>query len=160
MCQVSSTETTETVPAEQSSAEHRRFVVALRGAGHTATSQRLAVARALCETRGHVCVEHILAWVREHHPHLQMNKTTVYRALDLFLHLGLVREIRYGGERAQYELTSRGNHIHLVCSICGGLLELDCDVAMELRREAQLRQGFVIDLRTVPLYGICAACRR
>jgi len=67
----------------------------------------------------HICAEHILKGVVCAARRLRMNKTTVYRALDLLLESGLVIEHRGADGRAQYEPASRGRHSHLLCRRCG-----------------------------------------
>lgn len=141
-------------------AERAHFQETLREGGHVLTAHRAAVIDVICRLAGHICAEHLLGAVRSLHPSLRMNKTTIYRALDLFLDLGLITEIKCGEGRAQYELVSRGRHSHLLCHDCGKLLYLEEDVAAALRADLERQLGFVPDIASHPLAGLCADCRK
>ncbi len=108
---------------------------------------------------GHICADHILKAVTVRHPELKMNKTTVYRALDLLLELGLVTEHKCGDGRAQYEPAARGRHSHMICRGCGQLLDLDEGIAAMLREGLRARHGFRAELESYPIFGLCASCR-
>ncbi len=132
----------------------------LRGRGLRLTFQREAVCETIFNCVGHICAEHILSAVSANHPRLRMNKTTVYRTLDLLLDLGLVTEHKCGEGRAQYELASRGRHSHLICRECGALMDIDPDVANSFRDQLCLRYGVQVDLEGYPVVGLCPECSR
>ena len=131
----------------------------LRERGHRLTLQRQLVFETVLGCPGHICAEHILAEVSERRPSLQMDKTTVYRTLDLLVELGLVREHRCGEGAAQYEPAARGPHNHLLCSRCGTLHNLDEAVASVLRSTVFGAHAFALDLDAYPIVGVCASCR-
>lgn len=138
--------------------ERKQIVATLQEQGLRLTPQRQAVCEAIFGCPGHICAEHILEAVSVRHPDLRMNKTTVYRALDLLLELGLVLEHKCGDGRAQYEPASRGRHSHLMCRRCGELLDIDEGLATTLREELRSRHGFRVELESYPLFGLCASC--
>ena len=132
---------------------------ALRDRGLHLTAQREAVYEVVLGCPGHICAEHIQQAVSASHPELRMNKTTIYRTLDLLLELELVTEHKCGDGRAQYEPAARGRHSHMICRGCGQLLHLDEDVAAQLRESLRSRHGFHVDLESYPVFGTCADCR-
>jgi Fe2+ or Zn2+ uptake regulation protein len=111
--------------AAEIAAERQRLRTALNEGGHGATARRLAIYDILLETNDHICVEHILEHLTEQHPTWSVNKTTVYRTLNLLLELGFVYEMRHDDGRAQYELALHGPHGHILCTACGQLQDLD-----------------------------------
>ena len=139
--------------------ERKQVVAALQEKGLRLTPQREAVCQAIFSCPGHICAEHILMVVSERCPHLKMNKTTVYRTLDLLLELGLIIEHKCADERAQYEPASRGRHSHLICRGCGELLDLDAEVVSALQEGLKARHGFRAELESYPIFGLCASCR-
>lgn len=139
--------------------ERHQIAAALVERGLRLTPQREAVCEAVFGCPGHICAEHILEMVSDHHPDLKVNKTTVYRALDLLMELGLITEHKCGDGRAQYEPASRGRHSHLLCRRCGQLLDLDDGVAVTLREGLRALHGFQAELEGYPISGLCAACR-
>jgi len=122
------------------------------------TVQREAVCEAVFNCAGHICAEHILIAVSAGHPRLRMNKTTVYRTLDLLIDLGLVTEHKCGDGRAQYEPASRGRHSHMICRECGVLMDMDPELAVGISNGLRNRHGFRVDLESYPVFGVCPSC--
>src|SRR3954470_21936272 len=83
----------------------------LRARGYRLTPRRLMVVEVLAANGGHLTVEEILAAVRACHP--QINKTTVYRTLEMLRELGIVVMTDLGGGKLEYELISHPHH-HLI----------------------------------------------
>lgn len=138
--------------------EAKQVTERLRERGLHLTAQRRAVSDAVFGCPGHICAEHVLNVVRERQPQLKVNKTTVYRALDLLVDLGLVTEHKCGDGPAQYEPAQRGHHSHLICRSCGALQNLDDDLAASLAASLRQRHGFRAELDSYPLFGVCAKC--
>src|SRR5438874_361404 len=67
-------------------------------------------------------VEDILCGVRAAYP--IVNKTTVYRTLELLQQLGMVVVTDLGGGCLEYELLSRPHH-HLICEKCHARIEVE-----------------------------------
>jgi Fur family transcriptional regulator, ferric uptake regulator len=133
---------------------------ALRTRGLRLTTQREAVCEAVFNCPGHICAEHILEHAAATYPRLRMNKTTVYRSLDLMMELGLITEHKCGDGRAQYEPASRGDHSHMICRCCGTLFDLEPQLATDFREGLNARYGFRVELESYPILGLCSSCRR
>lgn len=139
-------------------ADRQAVSAALRDRGLRLTSQREAVCEAVFGCHGHICAEHILHAAAQR-ARSRLNKTTVYRTLDLLQELGLVVAHRCADGRAQYEPASHGAHAHAVCRKCGALFGIDAEVAASFRSEMLSRQGFMPDLEAYPVSGLCSSCR-
>ena len=146
------------LPENVRRAERKRLQAILRERGYSATARRLAVYDVLLEVNDHICAEHILEDIQEKHPAWHVNKTTVYRTLDLLQELGLVYEMRHTDGRAQYELTLHGPHGHLFCTVCGRVQDVDVEAAAAFRQALCAKQGFDVDLVDNALLGLCAQC--
>jgi Fe2+ or Zn2+ uptake regulation protein len=144
--------------ASRRTAERRRFAVALNEAGLARTRQRATLYEVLLEANDHICVEHLLARARALLPDLRLNKTTIYRNMEHFIQLGLVRQIQGGDARAQFEPAWLPEQSHLMCAQCGVVEHLGERETAHLAAGARAR-GFTLDLVHVPLLGICADCR-
>lgn len=86
---------------------------------------------------------------------------TVYRMLELFVAIGVVRTVLLPRGRVGYELISpfRAHHHHLSCEQCGTVLDLtDCDLA-ELQSQIEARTGFAVRAHALDFYGLCPRCR-
>ncbi len=132
---------------------------ALRARGLRLTTQREAVCEAVFNCPGHICAEHILETVAGGYPGLRVNKTTVYRTLDLLMEMDLVSEHKCGDGRAQYEPASRGRHSHMICRECGTLFDLEPRLVAGLKEALDVQYGFRAELDRYPIFGLCQACR-
>jgi Fur family ferric uptake transcriptional regulator len=119
----------------------------LRGAGYKATPQRLAVLRALTAEQ-HQSLEEIRARCPE------VGLVTIYRTLDLFTGIGVVRRLDLG-DGPRYEL-AEDHHHHLICEHCGDVSEFEeCPLDLRLLRD----KGFEINAHSLEIYGRCTGCR-
>lgn len=139
--------------------EAKQVTERLRERGLHLTAQRRAVSDAVFGCPGHICAEHLVTETSESHPGLRMDKTTVYRTLDLLVEMGLVSMHKCGDGPAQYEPASRGPHGHLVCRRCGAMSNLDQSALEEIFRSLFAQHGFAADLASYPILGLCARCR-
>ena len=120
----------------------------IRRYGYKATPQRLAVLEVIAAGR-HQGLEEI----RSRCPEVGM--VTVYRTLDLFCGLGLVRRLDLGHGPC-YELAEDRHH-HLICEDCGSVAEFEwCPVDLQDRLLAG--GGFEVRAHSLEVYGTCSAC--
>ena len=95
----------------------------LRQHGVQVTAQRLAVLRSV-STRPHGTTEDIAEVVRSEIG--AISRQAVYDALGVLVDKGLIRRIQPVGSPARYEDRVGDNHHHLICRICGHVLDVDC----------------------------------
>ncbi|MGH3147320.1 MAG: Fur family transcriptional regulator [Rubrobacter sp.] len=81
---------------------------------------------------------------------------TVYRTLDLFSELGLVRRLDLG-DRPRYEL-AEDHHHHLICEDCGSVAEFE-QCPLDPRLLAGLAEGFEARSHSLEVFGRCSSCR-
>lgn len=141
---------------------HQRLDIAaaVRAHGHRLTPQRQIILDTLCEMGGHVTVAALYEQVSGRFP--AIDRSTVYRGLDFFAELGLVRATDVGGA-AVYEIAgppeANGHaHHHLICRDCGFIDHVSGEAfnafAGRLRREF----GFAVDVEGLTIYGLCREC--
>jgi len=130
----------------------------LRSRGLRVTPQRQAVFELLKEHGGHPSADELYRLAKR--KQLRISLSTVYRALDLFEKLGLVRALHIEGEQHRYETVRDGEHHHLICLGCGKVIEFRCDHCVEVLRELAERYDFRITASRVQLMGYCAECRK
>ena len=128
----------------------------LRRVGQRVTSQRLVILGAL-HAGEHLTADEVFARVAPRLP--AVNRSTVYRTLELFRDLGLVSETDLGGGARVFELMSEPHH-HLICHRCRGIQELDDAAVAPLRHAINQQYGFAAAIDHLAVFGFCAACDR
>jgi Fur family ferric uptake transcriptional regulator len=127
----------------------------LRAIGQRATPQRLMILGAL-ETGEHLTADEVYCRIAGLSP--VINRSTVYRTLELFRDLGVVSETDLGSGVRQFELLDQHRHHHLVCHECGAIIDIDDSMVEPLRRQALQRHGFAADIDHLALFGRCRTC--
>ncbi len=137
---------------------HTAMLRELRRAGYRLTPQREMILSVICENQGHLTAEDVLWRVRAHYPYL--NKSAVYRTLDLLCQLGFVNPTDFGGGRIEYEIHQHPHHHHLVCRECGKRIEVDEHIFGSLQKTLRTEYGFIGDLDHFAIFGTCQKCQK
>lgn len=119
------------------------------------TSARRGVISALVGAKGHVTADDLANEVQLTYPDVHLS--TVYRTLDALEHLGVVDHTHLGHGRAVYHLADE-SHQHLVCEICGTVVEVPDTTFAEFGSELLAEFGFRIRPSHFAVLGRCAAC--
>ncbi len=126
--------------------------------GRRLTAQRQIILDTLCEMGGHVSVSALYERVHGRFP--AINRSTVYRALDFFLELGLVSAVEVGGA-AVFEIAPDGRHHphnHLVCRDCGDIVHVPDDAFTTFAARLRDEIGFAADADKLTILGVCRDC--
>jgi Fur family transcriptional regulator, stress-responsive regulator len=127
----------------------------LRQRGIQITAQRLAVLRAVA-AQPHITADGVAEAVRAEIG--AISRQSVYDALGLLAEKGLLRRIQPVGSPARFEDRVGDNHHHLICRICGRVVDVDCAVGSAPCLTAADDQGFEIDEAEVAYWGRCPDC--
>jgi Fur family transcriptional regulator, ferric uptake regulator len=137
------------------SAQIDEHVELLRRNGLRATGQRLVILAAL-ERLGHATMEQLLESTQGELPNLQLS--TIYRSVETLAAHGLVSHTHLTGATPTYQLSSHGDHAHLVCRGCGTVTEMEDDVARRFTDDIARAHGFDVDFGHLSVFGRCANC--
>jgi Fur family ferric uptake transcriptional regulator len=127
----------------------------LRERGIQVTAQRLAVLRAVA-ARPHVTADRVAEAVREEIGAISLQ--SVYDALGVLVTGGLIRRIQPAGSPALFEDRVGDNHHHLICRMCGRVVDVDCAVGSAPCLRPDEKRGYEIDEADVAYWGRCAEC--
>ncbi len=137
---------------------HTEIANGLRQAGHRLTSSRDHILSVIHASDGHLTVDEILKRVRSRYG--PINKSCVYRTLDLLTRLNLVNPTDFGSGRIEYEIHRHPHHHHLLCRDCGERVEADARVFESMDKQLREEYGFAADLEHFAIFGLCRKCRR
>ena len=127
----------------------------LRERGIQVTAQRLAVLRAVA-SEPHRTADAVAEAVRAEIGAISLQ--SVYDALAALVSGGLVRRIQPAGSPARFEDRVGDNHHHLICRICGRVVDVDCAVGSAPCLAAADDRGYEIDEAEVAYWGRCPDC--
>lgn len=129
----------------------------LREGGHKLTSARLAVLAVLESSSQHLTSSEVIERVMALDP--AVGRASVFRALDLFTRLSIVRPTYISSSvTPTYVLLPGGHHHHFVCLRCGRVLEVEGCGLTGATREIEQQLGVQVTGHLVEFYGQCAAC--
>ena len=126
------------------------LATALRTRGLRLTAQREHVLEAV-RRLGHATPEQISEAVPG------VDVTTVYRTLELLEDLDLVKHTHLGHGAPAYR-PAGDDHIHVVCHLCGSVIDAPADLVDALDQRLQNERGFTLDRSHFTVFGRCASC--
>lgn len=129
----------------------------LQSKGYRITPQRIMVVDALHSARNHISAEEIFELVRAKYPYA--NISTIYRTLELLTELGLAAEIKLGDGVTRYHARENSRHHHLVCTVCGKIIDLPEQELAPLKDVVEKNHKFKADINHLAIFGLCSECR-
>jgi Fur family ferric uptake transcriptional regulator len=137
--------------------EKQQFLAWLRGRGQRVTVERLALLEEIFSQHGHIDAEELLAALQARGS--KISRATVYRNLDLLVECGLARKQQLASRRFLYEHVHGGqHHDHLVCTVCGRVVEFMSPGIAALQTEICRAHGFVPSQHTLQISSLCNRC--
>lgn len=127
----------------------------LRQRGIQVTAQRLAVLRAV-SAEPHGTADGIAESVRAEIGAISLQ--SVYDALGVLVAEGLVRRIQPAGSAARFEDRVGDNHHHLICRVCGRVVDVECAAGAAPCLTTADDRGYEIDEAEVAFWGRCPDC--
>jgi Fur family transcriptional regulator, ferric uptake regulator len=120
------------------------------------TPQRRMIVDLIHDNVTHLTAEDIIKHVQEHMP--GVNKSTVYRTLDILEKTGCVYKSEMG-DHVIYHHAEEGHHHHLVCEKCGRTMECAEDIVVPFQKSLREKYGFEVHLQHLVMNGLCDKCR-
>ncbi len=129
----------------------------LKNKGYKLTGPRLAILDYMARQKGHPDIQEIFNSVSIKQPGIGI--VTVYRTVELFLGIGLLRALTLDDGKLRYEMNRPDHHHHhLVCNGCGVVVEFETCNFQQVAEEIEKVTRFRIDEHTLEAYGLCPAC--
>lgn len=150
------------MPFEEGWCCRKRF----RECGLKWTQTRQAIIDLLSSKKGHLSADEIFLEVKKLYPGIGL--ATVYRTLELLTELGILRKFDFKDGRARYEFTAGKEtveHYHLICRICGKIIDYEIDLdsepdpLKELKDMLVRKYNFLIERSDIQFFGLCEKCK-
>ena len=126
------------------------------------TTQRRIILEAFLDGKQtHMSADDVFALVQEENPNIGL--ATVYRTLELFTFLGILKKLDFGDGRFRYEINDHKlshSHYHLICLKCGKVIEFSYDSLDKIKNKIKKENGFTIVDYNLKFYGYCKDCEK
>lgn len=130
----------------------------LNGLALRATPARLAVMKLLEKIDTPIDVETVKDYLDKER--IATDPATVFRIMNMFMEKGLVKQVSFNEGKFRYELASKPDHHHLICTHCGGVEDFsDCGIS-NLEENIRKKKGFRVQSHALEFYGFCKSCER
>ncbi len=141
------------------SLEFNRFRDHIKTLGLRLTPQRVLIFEVFLQTEGHFSVEKLFQKASDLDP--QIGIATVYRTMKLLTACSLAREFIMPNGSILFEKSStQEQHDHLVCEVCGKIIEFEHPKIRQYQEEVAQSRGFSIYYHRLTLIGICEDCKK
>jgi Fur family ferric uptake transcriptional regulator len=129
----------------------------LRDAGHKLTEARLTVLNVLEASEGHITSSEVLDRVSALAPNI--GRASVFRALDLFTRLSIIRPTYVDSSvTPTYVLLPGGHHHHIICMNCNRVIEFEDCHLKELADDLEAKLHVKLTGHLLEFYGLCDRC--
>jgi Fur family transcriptional regulator, ferric uptake regulator len=123
------------------------------------SKQRETILHHFLDTGGHMTVDDLYRVIHRKHPGI--GRTTIYRALKLFVDAQLASAIELKDGLTRFEHKYRhAHHDHMICIECGTILEFLNPEIERLQDEIADAYGFTIESHRHQIFGQCQKCTR
>ena len=137
-----------------------RLQMQLADRGIRMTAQRRAILSVIETASKHLDASQILRKART--LYASVDRSTVYRTLDLLKRQGLVDELdlmHLKGDGHYYERKLGRDHIHMACLRCGKITEFVSETFESLKKQLERDCRFHIVVSRLEVGGYCSGCR-
>jgi len=124
--------------------------------GGKRSRSRSAVMETFFRARRHVTAEELARAVRDAFPGI--GTVTVYRTLKLLSRMGYAKELDFGDGAKRYESNLSSHHDHLVCTVCGAVIEFEEPDIEKLQDLVTRRHRFRPAAHRLEIFGRCSRC--
>lgn len=128
--------------------------------GLRASRQRDVIVEAFFGAGTHITVDDLLQRARAVDP--KVSQATVYRTVRLLTDCGLAEARHFIDGQTRYEPSDlQGtHHDHLICTVCGTVVEFVEPRIEKLQEATAAAHGFVLSAHKMELYGLCRKCAK
>ncbi len=117
------------------------------------TKQREVILRAFLKT-DHITAEDL--YKRIGRKNSRIGLATIYRTLNLLCEIGIGQQRYFGDNKTIFDnVLNKKHHDHLICELCGKIIEFECPPIERLQEKIADQYGFTLSKHRLELYGQC-----
>jgi Fur family ferric uptake transcriptional regulator len=118
------------------------------------TNERLTILEEIFQFTDHFDAEKLFVQIRKKHH--RISRATIYRTLDLFSQIGIIKKENLGNDFASYELAFNvPHHDHLICVVCGKVIEFSNELIEESQKKICKKYNMEMIRHQLQIFGRC-----
>ncbi|WP_132323056.1 Fur family transcriptional regulator [Pseudobacteriovorax antillogorgiicola] len=118
------------------------------------SKQRNSIIEYFLDLDDHVSAEDLHTYAKDQGATAGM--ATIYRTLNLLKDAGLVDQKQFSDGKAVFELNRPdSHHDHLICTVCGKVVEFENSQIERLQEEVAKKYGMRLTHHSLDLFGVC-----
>ena len=86
--------------------------------------------------------------------------STVFRIVLKLEQMGKIIRIDWRERGSRYEWADLPHHHHIVCQVCGKIVDLDCSLFNFKEKDVEALSGYSIRRHSIEFEGICPDCQK
>jgi len=91
----------------------------------------------------------------------KVSRPTIYRTLKLLERFRLIERFDIKKNCFYYEpISQKENHCHLICELCGKVIDFPCESIEILKSEVAKEKDFKLDNISIQAFGVCKSCQK
>lgn len=141
---------------QESANKIQEFEAVCRREGLALTVQRRLILETIAGRSDHPSVDQIFEAVKGRVPGI--SRTTVYRVLETFVRLGIVKRTPNSQDRARFDPNTTHHH-HVVCTKCHKIIDLEPGGVEGISLPDGKSFGFEIQDYSIHFLGVCDSCK-
>lgn len=117
------------------------------------TPERFEILDIILKFEGHFKIDDVLTASGN-----SVSQATLYRTIKTIEDAGIIKSIRFQQDEKVYEV-SQQHHDHMICTVCGDIIEFYDKDLEELQNAICERHGFTPKNHIMKIFGVCEKCR-
>lgn len=133
---------------------HEKFKQFLKTGKHRITPERFEVLDYAIESGDHFSADEL--YLKMKNGKSNVSRATVYNSLELLVKCEMLIKRNFGDNKTFYESSyNKQNHGHLICKMCGKIIEFNHAKVSEIVDDIDSGNGFIADSFQFNIFGQC-----
>ena len=133
---------------------HEKFKEFLKIGKHRVTPERFEVLDFALKSGDHFTADELYLKMKEGKSNI--SRATVYNSLELLAKCRMLAKRNFGDNKTFYESSyNRQNHVHLICKVCGNIIESDSLEITKIVEDIAKKNDFVKESFQFNIFGEC-----
>jgi ferric uptake regulation protein len=136
---------------------YKHFNEFLKAFGQKGSEIKEQILRVLFASKSHLNAQEICQKIYETYKN-EISMTSIYTFLNFLEEHHLTNSFEQNGVK-NYELNLKSSHDHLICEICGKVVDFEDEMIEQRQEQICIQRLFIVESHKMILYGICSDCQ-